>query len=63
VAWQWGTGIAEGRVVSVHHERTTITSKGKQIVRNGSADNPALVIEHTSGSTVLKLQSEVQETS
>jgi Hypervirulence associated proteins TUDOR domain len=63
VAWTWGTGLAEGVIKSVHHERTEIESKGKKIVRNGTKDNPALIIEHISGTTVLKLQSEVQNTS
>lgn len=29
VAWQWGNGLAQGRVKSVHPESTTIVSKGK----------------------------------
>ena len=62
VAWRWGNGLAEGRVMSVHHEPTTIQSKGKTIKRNGTADNPALIIEHTSGNNVLKRSSEVQKT-
>ena len=62
VAWRWGNGLAEGRVKSVHYEPITITSKGKTIKRNGTADNPALVIEHKSGNDVLKLASEVQKT-
>lgn len=62
VAWKWANGIAEGRVKAVHHERTEITSNGKQITRNGSNDNPALIIEHKSGNDVLKLTSEVQKT-
>lgn len=62
VAWQWANGLAQGVVSGVHHERVQITSKGKHITRNGSADNPALIIEHSSGNKVLKLQSEVQKT-
>lgn len=62
VAWQWANGIAEGVVTKICLERTEITSKGKKIVRNGTVDNPALIIKHTSGTTVLKLQSEVQLT-
>jgi hypothetical protein len=63
VAWTWGNGLAEGVISKVCPERTEITSKGKKIVRNGTADNPALVIKHKSGNPVLKLQSEVQRTS
>jgi hypothetical protein len=61
VAWTWGNGIAEGVVTEVSTERTEIYSKGKKIVRNGTADNPALIIKHKSGNLVLKLQSEVQK--
>jgi hypothetical protein len=62
VAWQWGNGLAEGTVKSVHVEPTSITSKGKSIKRNGTADNPAIVIAHKSGNDVLKLASEIQKT-
>lgn len=62
VAWNWGNGLAEGVVKEVRPERTEITSKGKKISRNGTPDNPALIIKHKSGNDVLKLQSEVQQT-
>lgn len=62
MAWKWGNGIAQGVVKAVSHERLEIISKGKKIVRNGSPDNPALIIDHDSGNTVLKLTSEVQTT-
>ena len=63
VAWKWGNGIAEGRIASIHRAPTMIATKGKSIRRNGSKTNPALIIEHRSGSDVLKLSSEVQKTS
>lgn len=62
VVWKWAGSIAHGKVLSVHTERIEITSKGKQIVRNGSAENPALIIEHASGNNVIKLSSEVDLT-
>lgn len=62
VAWTWGNGLAEGTIVKICPEKTEITSKGKKIVRNGTPDNPALIIDHKSGNQVLKLQSEVQQT-
>lgn len=62
IAWKWGNGLAEGRVKSVHAESISIQSKGKTVKRNGSSDNPAIVIEHKSGNDVLKLASEVQKT-
>lgn len=63
VAWNWGNGIAEGVVSKICLERTEVRSKGKLIVRNGTPENPALIIKHISGNLVLKLQSEVQQTS
>jgi hypothetical protein len=62
VAWKWINGIAEGVVEEVCFERKIILSKGKTIVRVGSDDNPALVINHKSGNKVIKLLSEVQIT-
>jgi hypothetical protein len=62
VAWKWGSGLAEGRIKSIHHEPTSIESKGKMIKRNGEFDNPALIIKHSSGNDVIKLASEVQKT-
>ena len=62
VAWEWGYGLAVGEVKSVHAERISIESNGKTITRNGSEDNPAIVIAHKSGNDVLKLSSEVQKT-
>ena len=59
VGWKWGNGFAEGEVVEVHHEKTTITTKGASVTRNGTADDPALIIEQDSGTRVLKLAHEV----
>lgn len=61
IAWKWVNGLAQGVVKSVHQESTTIESKGKLITRNGTADNPAIVITHKSGNDVIKLASEVQK--
>lgn len=61
VTWKWGDGSAEGTVASVHTEPTTIKSKGKDIKRNGSTENPAIVIEQESGTDIIKLQSELNE--
>lgn len=59
VTWNWGNGTATGKVAEVHHDRVTRKTKGQDISRNGSEDNPALVIEQADGTTVLKLHSEV----
>jgi hypothetical protein len=63
VAWNWAAGIAEGTIESVSPGRTEITTKGKVIIRNGSVENPALIIIHISGTKVLKLMSEVKKVS
>jgi hypothetical protein len=60
VRWKWGRAWAEGTVVEVHREKVTRTTKGEQITRNGSKDDPAYVIEQEDGTTVLKLRSEVE---
>lgn len=60
VTWKWGKNEAEGTVTEVHHEKVTRKSKGKEITRNGTDDDPAYVIEQEDGTTVLKLQSEVE---
>lgn len=45
VRWSWGTGEARGTVAEVHHERVERTIKGTEQVRNGTGENPAIVIE------------------
>ena len=60
VGWQWASGLATGTVEFISHERTEIESKGKHIVRNGTSDDPAVVIKHSGGSMVLKLQHEIK---
>ena len=62
VAWKWGFGVAEGVVVQIVPEPTKIESKGKWITRNGSEENPAVIIEHTNGNPVIKLESELLKT-
>ena len=62
VGWKWASSIATGRVLEVRHERVEIESKGKQIVRNGSHDDPAVIIQSDNGSKVLKLAHELQIT-
>jgi hypothetical protein len=60
VMWQWGSSWAEGTVTEVHHGDVTRTTKGTQVTRQGSNDDPAYVIKQDDGTTVLKLQSEVE---
>ena len=61
VTWKWGKNEAEGTVTEVHNEKVTRKSKGKEITRNGTDDDPAYVIEQEDGTTVLKLRSEVEQ--
>ena len=61
VSWKWGSSTASGTVTEVHHEKVTRTTKGSEITRNGSDDDPAYVIEQEDGTTVLKLKSEVEQ--
>ena len=60
VTWKYGTGTAIGKIESTHKEPITVKIKGHDIHRNGSADDPALVIVQENGDKVLKLQSEVK---
>ncbi|ANH37497.1 hypothetical protein I601_1055 [Nocardioides dokdonensis FR1436] len=60
VRWSWGNGSATGTVAEVHHGDVTRTTKGHQVTRHGSDDDPAYVIEQEDGTVVLKLRSEVE---
>ncbi|MEO5950623.1 MAG: HVA1 family protein [Candidatus Saccharimonadales bacterium] len=61
VGWLWIGSLTTGVIKEIHPNRHEIISKGKLIVRNGTMEDPALVIMHSNGSLVLKLQHEVQE--
>lgn len=63
VGWLWIGSVTTGVVLEIHPERHEIISHNKRIVRNGTKDNPAVVIKHAKGSLVLKLFSEIQEIS
>ncbi len=60
VGWLWAGSLTIGVVVEIYPNRHEIVSKGKRIVRNGSEQDPAVVIKHASGSLVLKLAHEIQ---
>lgn len=59
VRWKWGSGFGEGKVEESFDRRVQRTLKGAKIVKNGSADNPALLIRQEDGDRVLKLRSEL----
>jgi hypothetical protein len=60
VGWKWSGGLATGVILEMRPERTEIESKGKRIVRNGTHDDAAVIIQHDNGTTVLKLAHELQ---
>lgn len=59
IQWKWLGRPILGVVKEVHTEKITRTIKGKQIVRKGSKENPAYVVESEAGNTALKLGSEL----
>ncbi len=60
VEWDWGDGTATGTVAERHESSVSRTIDGNEVTRNGSSDDPALVIEQDDGTSVLKLKSEVR---
>ena len=60
VKWKFGAGEATGTVLEVIHKRVSRTIKGKRITRNGTVDNPAVLLEQADGDRVLKLSSELE---
>ncbi|MBT2185859.1 HVA1 family protein [Sphingobium sp. H33] len=57
-SWAWERGEGHGRVVERFERRVQRTIGGKRIVRKGSPDNPAYLID-TGDAHVLKLGSEL----
>ena len=60
VTWKWGSSTATGTVTEIHRSTVTRSSKGSEITRHGSEDDPAYVIEQEDGTVVLKLRSEIE---
>ncbi|VXC86372.1 DUF2945 domain-containing protein [Sphingomonas sp. AX6] len=59
VSWNWGSGTATGKVEERFDRRVQRTLKGAKVVKNGTADNPAYLIEQDDGMKVLKRGSEL----
>jgi hypothetical protein len=59
VSWKWGSGTAEATVQETFERRVQRTIKGSKIVKNGSEENPAYLVEQEDGATALKLHSEL----
>lgn len=60
VQWKWLGRAILGTIQEVYLEPITKTIKGKAIKRNGSAENPAYVVESESGNLALKLHTELE---
>ncbi|KAG8412616.1 hypothetical protein J3459_015833 [Metarhizium acridum] len=59
VSWNWGQGQPEGTVKDVKHEKASVTTKkGNTVSRDGTSENPAVVIDAGSSKAV-KLNSEL----
>ena len=59
VQWSWGNGSGTGKVAERFERHVKRTLQGSEIVRNGSEDDPAYLIEQEDGHKVLKLGSEL----
>lgn len=59
VSWAWGAHTAHGTISERFERRVQRTLKGTKVRRNGSAANPAYLIEQEGGEKVLKLGSEL----
>ena len=60
VSWNWGNGTGHGKVLQKFARKVQRTIKGEKIVRNGTENNPAYLIDSDNGSQVLKRGSELQ---
>lgn len=60
VSWSWGSGTAHGKVIDRFERRVQRTIKGSKIVRKGTPDNPAYLIEQDDGDRALKRRSELR---
>lgn len=59
VHWKWASGTAEGKIAERFDRRVQRTIKGSKIVRKGTKDDPAYLIEQEDGTKLLKLGSEL----
>ena len=59
VSWAWGAHRAEGIVAQKFTARVKRTIRGKTIVRNATADEPAYLVRQANGGSALKSASEL----
>lgn len=60
VSWSWGKGTAHGKVEERFERRVQRTIEGSKIVKNGTKDNPAYLVEQEDGGRALKRGSELK---
>jgi hypothetical protein len=61
VKWKWGNGYGRGKVQSSFEKKVTRTIDGTEVIRDGSAANPAYYVLVEDGNNVLKLHSELEK--
>lgn len=59
VSWHWGKGTAHGKITDKFEKRVQRTIKGAKVVKIGTKENPAYLIEQDDGDRVLKRGSEL----
>ncbi len=59
VSWHWGRGAAHGKVTDRFDRRVQRTIKGSKIVKVGTKENPAYLVEQEDGGKALKRGSEL----
>jgi hypothetical protein len=59
VHWTWADDKAHGTVQDKFERRVQRTIKGTKVVRNGSKENPAYLLEQEDGTKLLKLAKEL----
>jgi hypothetical protein len=60
VSWRWGANTAHGIVAERFERRVQRTIEGSRIVRVGTKDNPAYLVEQEDGGRALKRGSELE---
>ncbi len=60
VQWKWLGRFINGVVKEIYFEPVVRTIKTKKIKRNGSAENPAYLVQSEAENMALKLHSELQ---
>ena len=61
VTWQNAGNKAHGVVQAVSPKKATKTIKGKEIVRNGSKEDPAVTVKSDKGGVALHLSHELKK--